>query len=69
VPHGAPCRVGLVRGEIPDDGPVANGKLDCLAQPCTDQLTGGVGQELQAKLTPTREQWEAVRPPPEPDKP
>jgi hypothetical protein len=69
VPHGVPCRAGLVFPELPADGPSTQSKLDCAAQPCTDSITGGVGQELSATLTPSADQWAAVRPPPEPDKP
>jgi hypothetical protein len=69
VPHGKPCRAGLVRPELPSEGPVTQTALDCAAQPCTDELTGGVGQTVEASLKPTAEQWAAVRPPPEPDKP
>ncbi|HEX9576470.1 MAG TPA: hypothetical protein VF993_01880 [Myxococcales bacterium] len=68
VPHGVPCRAGLVFPELPGDGPSTQSKLDCDAQPCTAPVTGGVGQELTATLTPTPAQWALVRPPPEPDK-
>ena len=69
VPHGRACRAGLVRAELAGDGPVTQASLDCAAQPCTGELIGGVGQALEAVLKPTPEQWAAVRPPPEPDKP
>ena len=69
VPHGAACRVGLVRPELPGDGPSTSRQLDCAAEPCTGELTAGVGQEISAVLKPTAAQWSAVRPPPEPDKP
>ena len=69
VPHGAACRAGLVRPELPGDGPSTQKSLDCSAEPCTRELTGGVGQELTATLTPSPEQWAAVRPPPEPEPP
>jgi hypothetical protein len=68
VPHGSSCRVGLVRPELPGGGPVPNAVLDCEHEPCTKELSGGVGQELEAHLEPTPAQWEAVRPPVEPDK-
>ena len=68
VPHGASCRAGLVRPELPGDGPTTQKSLDCAAEPCTGELSAGVGQEASAVLKPTAEQWAAVRPPPEPDK-
>lgn len=68
VPHGASCRVGLVRPELPGAGPVPNASLDCDHEPCTKELSAGVGQQIEADLQPTPEQWEAVRPPVEPDK-
>jgi hypothetical protein len=68
VPHGVPCRVGLTFPELPADGPSTQSTLDCAAQPCTETLTGGVGQELSATLAPTAEQWAAIRPPPEPER-
>jgi hypothetical protein len=69
LPHGRSCRAGLVRAELPakQPGPVTRPLLDCGNEPCTEPIEGGVGQELAAQLAPTREQWEAVRPPPEPD--
>ena len=54
---------------IPRDGPVTEAKLLCGEQPCTPEVIGGVGEVLEATLKPTAEQWAAVRPPPEPDKP
>jgi hypothetical protein len=69
VPHGKPCRIGVVRAELPREGPVTQAELSCADQPCSGELTAGVGQELEITLSPTAEQWEAVRPPPEPDKP
>jgi hypothetical protein len=69
VPHGKPCRVGLVRAELPGDGPVTQAQLDCGSEPCTGELIGGVGEQLTATLTPSAEQWAAVRPPAEPDAP
>ena len=69
VPHGAPCRVGLVRPELPGDGPSTQRTLACDTEPCTGELTAGVGEELSLTLKPTAGQWAAVRPPPEPDKP
>jgi hypothetical protein len=67
VPHGKPCRAGLVRAELPGEGPVTQAQLDCAAEPCTAELVGGVGQLLSATLKPSAEQWAAVRPPPDPD--
>lgn len=67
LPHGRPCRAGLVRPEVQYEGPVARPSLDCAAEPCTAELTAGVGQAVEATLAPTAAQWEAVRPPPEPD--
>ncbi len=69
VPPGRSCHAGLVRPEIPGDGPVTQAAVDCAAQPCTGELSGGVGQTSEAVLKPTAEQWNAVRPPPEPDQP
>jgi hypothetical protein len=69
VPHGKPCLVGLVRPELPGDGPVTDASLDCSSGPCTREITAGVGQRIDIVLTPTAEQWAAVRPPPEPEKP
>ena len=69
APHGKPCRVGLVRPELHGDGPVTEARLQCAAAPCTGEMTAGVGQQIDIVLTPTPEQWVAVKPPPEPDKP
>jgi hypothetical protein len=68
VPHGRACRVGLVRAELPGAGPSTSAQLDCEHQPCSAEVTGGVGQLNEVRFEPTREQWEAVRPPPEPEK-
>lgn len=68
VPAGRACRAGLVRAELPGDGPVTQARLDCAAQPCTGELTAGVGQALDAVLRPTLGQWSAIRPPAEPEK-
>jgi hypothetical protein len=67
VPHGKACRAGLVRPELPGDGPVTQARLDCSTAPCTDEIVGGVGETTNAVLRPSAEQWAAVRPPPEPD--
>ena len=67
LPHGRTCRAGLVRPEIQFEGSVANPVLDCAAEPCTKELSAGVGEQIEATLAPTAAQWEAVRPPPEPD--
>ncbi len=67
VPHGASCRVGLVRPELPFDGTPTQTALDCENEPCSAVVSAGVGQSASVVLKPTREQWEAVRPPPEPD--
>jgi hypothetical protein len=69
VPHGKECRVGLVFPELPGEGPSTQAKLDCDKQPCAGPLTAGVGEEASATLKPTLEQWMAVRPPIEPEKP
>jgi hypothetical protein len=69
VPHGQACRVGLVRAELDGSGPVSSTELDCSNQPCKDGLNGGIAQELNVKFIPTRDQWEAIRPPAEPDAP
>lgn len=68
VPHGAQCRVGLVRPELPADGPPTQARLDCAAAPCSEELSAGVGLEVTAVLWPDAQQWAFVRPPPEPDK-
>lgn len=68
IPTGKPCRVGLVRPELPGDGPATTARLECATAPCTDEMIGGVGQALNAVLKPTAEQWATVRPPPEPDR-
>jgi hypothetical protein len=67
IPSGKPCRAGLVRPELPYDGPVAQPVLECGAQPCTGELHGSVGEELTATLKPTLEQWTLARPPLEPE--
>jgi hypothetical protein len=67
VPHGKTCRLGLVRAELPYDGAVTNKDLDCEREPCRGGLNGGVNELLTARLSPNLEQWERVRPPPEPD--
>jgi len=54
APHGKPCRVGLVRPELPGDGPVTEAKLQCAAAPCTGEMTAGVGQQIDIVLTPPR---------------
>jgi hypothetical protein len=69
VPHGTACRAGLVRPELPGEGPVTDARLECSAAPCTDEITAGVGETKSAVLKPTAEEWAAVRPPPEPDRP
>jgi hypothetical protein len=69
VPHGKECRVGLVFPELPGEGPSTKAKLDCDQQPCAGPLTAGVGEETNATLKPTLEQWMAIRPPIEPEKP
>ncbi len=68
VPHGAQCRVGLVRPELPADGPPTQVRLDCAAAPCSEEVSAGVGEEVPMTLKPSAGQWAAVRPPPEPDK-
>jgi hypothetical protein len=67
IPTGKPCRVGLVRPELPGDGPATEAKLECSSAPCSGEMIGGVGEALNAVLKPSAEQWAAVRPPPEPD--
>jgi hypothetical protein len=67
LPHGKPCKAGLVRPELPGEGPVTTARLDCASSPCTAEMTGGVGETLHATLKPTPDQWSAVRPPPEPE--
>ena len=67
VPHGKLCKVGLVRPELPGEGPVTEAKLDCASGPCSGELIAGVGETVNASLKPTSEQWAAVRPAPEPE--
>ena len=69
VPHGAACRVGLVRPDLPADGPTPQRSLSCESQPCSGPVSAGVGEAASVVLSPTLEQWTQVRPPPEPDKP
>ena len=69
VPHGASCRVGLVRPELPFDGPPTQHALDCENEPCSGAVSAGVGQSASVVFQPTRAQWDAVRPSPEPDPP
>jgi hypothetical protein len=69
VPAGKACRAGLVRPELPGAGPVTQARLECSSEPCTRELRAGVGQQVDVVLTPTSDQWAAVRPPPEPDQP
>ena len=69
LPHGRACRIGLVRPELPpgEPGPVTEAKLACGSEPCTPEMRGGVGEELQVVLAPNAEQWQDVRPPAEAD--
>lgn len=67
VPHGVKCRVGLVRPELPADGPSTAQHLECAAEPCSDEIVAGVGQEVPVVFKPTAAQWAAIRPPPEPE--
>ncbi len=67
IPTGKVCRVGLVRPELPGDGPSTTAKLECASEPCAAEMLGGVGEALNAVLKPTVEQWAAVRPAPEPE--
>jgi hypothetical protein len=67
VPHGKACRVGIVRPELPGDGPVTQARLDCSSGPCSAEITAAVGQRIDTVLAPTPEQWAAVRPPPDPE--
>ena len=69
IPHGAQCRAGLVRPELPDEGPPTQAHLSCDTEPCSGELSAGVGQAVNAVFKPDAQQWQAVRPPPEPDKP
>ena len=69
IPAGRPCRAGLVRPELPGDGPVPHPKLSCSSEPCTGEMIGRVGEQLSAVLKPDAEQWAAVRPPLESDAP
>jgi hypothetical protein len=69
VPHGAQCKVGLVRPELPSDGPPTQAVLDCGNEPCSGELSAGVGEQASVLFKPTAEQWGAIRPPPEPDPP
>ena len=69
IPHGARCRVGLVRPELPRSapGPVTDSRLSCETAPCSPEISASVGEQIDVTLRPTAEQWEAARPPPEPD--
>jgi len=69
LPHGRACRIGLTRPELPPGapGPVTDARLACESGPCTPELRGGVGEELHVVLAPNPEQWQAARPPPEPE--
>lgn len=67
LPHGRSCRAGLVRPELSYGGPPTSTTLDCEHEPCSGETSGGVGQRLELTLSPTPQQWEAVRPAPEPD--
>jgi hypothetical protein len=71
IPHGARCRVGLVRPELPRaaPGPVTDGRLSCVTLPCSAEISASVGEQVEVTLRPTPEQWAQVRPPPEPDAP
>jgi hypothetical protein len=71
IPHGARCRVGLVRPELPRTapGPVTDSKLSCDTAPCSPEISASVGEQVDVTLRPTPEQWAQARPPPEPDSP
>jgi len=70
VPHGKRCQVGLVHPELSvGEGPVAQPVLACAEFPCVEVAEGSVGEVRELALTPTAAQWEALRPPPQPDKP
>jgi len=71
IPHGARCRVGLVRPELPRTapGPVTDPKLSCDTAPCSPEISASVGEQVDVTLRPTPEQWAQARPPPEPDSP
>ncbi len=68
LPHDRKCRVALMHGDL---GPLYFAtdrmELDCDRMPCSDVVSGKPGAHLAIKLKPTREQWEAARPPPEPE--
>jgi len=69
LPHGRACRIGLTRPELPAGapGPVTDARLACESAACTPELRGGVDEELHVVLAPSPRQWEAARPPPEPE--
>ena len=69
LPKGRTCRAGLVRPELPNHQPglVAQPALDCEQSVCTPELSGGVGELLEADLFPSFDEWLAVRPALEPD--
>ena len=71
IPHGARCRVGLVRPELPraTPGPVTDSRLSCGTLPCSPEVSASVGEQIEVTLRPTPEQWSQARPPPEPDLP
>lgn len=67
LPRDSSCRLGLVpgaRGFV--NGPPESTELACDSLPC-EAISGQPGARLAVKLTPSREQWDAARPPPEPD--
>jgi hypothetical protein len=58
-----------VRPELPRaaPGPVTDSRLSCESAPCSPGISASVGEQIEVTLVPTPEQWEAARPPPEPD--
>ena len=67
LPRDSACNVGLLPG-APGwfNGPPDRAELDCTTLPCAP-VTGQPGARVVVRLKPTRAQWDAARPPPEPD--
>jgi hypothetical protein len=69
IPHGAQCRIGLVRPELPrgNPGPVTDNRLSCTTLPCSPEVSASVGEQIDVTLRPTPAQWSTIRPEPEPE--
>jgi hypothetical protein len=64
IPAGRVCRAGLVHAALPEAkaGLALKPELECAALPCTGELRGTVGGQVEALLEPTVEQWASARP-------